>query len=490
MNWRAVVLPSVAAVTVLSAACDDDPTRAVPQFSVACPTGTLNVNAPITLTFTQPVLASTITGGNIVVTDVESGVEVPGSLVVQPGSGNTVQFVPSDPLPYQRSLRLRVQNLLTAEGSTPLAVTVCELETQLPPITELFWERVPTATGNRLLGASQFAPDAGYVASLGGPIFVRDEGDFVVAFHDPHFDAAQDVSAVSATRFFSAHTDIRQNGWHIIEATNGGATVVERLFTTQAVVRVVFRPLTGSSNVFGVAGGGTALNAAFFKWEPATSSFTTETESNTGNVQDIDFRVNLQNGAAVSAGVELPGQTVYGRVYVSSDSGRSWTEISVPGNALGSRATDDMLFYRGVAQAANGVIYAVGGDGGVVRFTPAAAAGTYTRAAVTVDASLESIEPDNPEALAFTDVQFSPTDGQLGWLIGRQLIGTTGGVPQFQGLIYETNDGGQTWTRQGVIDAPGFGASFPALNRIDAFSSTAVWIVGDGGVVLRYSPQP
>ena len=70
MNWRAVVLPSVAAVTVLGTACDDDPTRAVPAFSVDCPTGTLGVNAPITLNFSQPVLASTVTGANIVVTDV------------------------------------------------------------------------------------------------------------------------------------------------------------------------------------------------------------------------------------------------------------------------------------------------------------------------------------------------------------------------------------------------------------------------------------
>ena len=489
MNWRAVVLPSVAAVTIVSAACDKDPTRTVPAFTLACPTGTLNVNAPIALTFSQPVLPSTITGGNIVVTDVETGIEVPGSLELQDGTGNTVNFVPADPLPFQRELRLRVQNLLTAEGNAAIGVTVCELTTQLPPITQLWWERVPTSTGNRLLGVSLYAADEGYVASVGGPIFEKGEGDFVVAFHDPHFDAALDVSAVSADHFFSVHNDIRLNQWHILESEDAGATIDNLFSTNQAVTRVVAGSITGSEDRFAVAGGGTSINATFFKWEPGTETFTSETEPNTANVQDIDFRTNLEQGAAASAGVTLTTGPIYGRVYVSADSGRSWTELSVPGSALGSRARDDMLFYRGVAQAAGGRIWAVGGNAGVIRFDPNGAGG-YTRTDVTVDASLQSMEPTNPRALAFTDIQFSPTDAQLGWLVGQQLVGEFGGVPQFQGLIYETTDGGATWTRQGVIDAPGFGASFPALNRIDVFSSAAVWIVGDGGIVLRYSPQP
>ena len=487
MNWRGVVLPSVAAVTIVTAACDKDPTRSVPSFTLACPTGTLNVNAPIALQFNQPVLASTITGGNIVLTDVESGVEVPGSLVLDPASGNIVNFVPSDPLPFQRELRLRVQNLLTAEGSTAIGVTVCELMTQLPPITELFWESVPTATGNRLLGATQYAPDQGFVASAGGPIFVRGEGDFQVALHDPHFSSSLDVSAVSASRFFSAHIDIRSSRFVLVETDDAGATYTERLSTGFAITRLLFRPITGSANLFGVAGGGTAVQGTFFKWEPATSTLTTEIEANTGNVQDIAFRSNLQNGVAVTAGVELPSITTFGRVYASADSGRSWNEINVP--AGGSAAPPEVLFYRGVAHRSNGEIFAVGGNGAVYRFDRQGD-GSYVRVTVDVDPTLESIEPDNPQALAFTDIEFSQTDDQLGWLVGQQLINMTGGVPQFHGLIYETNDGGRTWTRQGVIDAPDFGAAFPALNRIHAFSSTSIWIVGDGGVVLRYSPQP
>jgi len=85
-------------------------------------------------------------------------------------------------------------------------------------------------------------------------------------------------------------------------------------------------------------------------------------------------------------------------------------------------------------------------------------------------------------------VQFAPDDQSVGWIVGAQRIGVVNGVPQYRGIIFETRDGGATWTRQGVADAPNYGAEFPRLNRIEARSATDVWIVGDGGTVLSYAP--
>jgi photosystem II stability/assembly factor-like uncharacterized protein len=62
-------------------------------------------------------------------------------------------------------------------------------------------------------------------------------------------------------------------------------------------------------------------------------------------------------------------------------------------------------------------------------------------------------------------------------------------VPRYQGLIFETRDGGTTWTRQGVAGAENYGAEFARLNRIEVFSSSEVWLIGDGGTVLSYEPQ-
>ena len=484
MNWRAVGLPSLVAVVLAGVACDEDPARPNPNFAlVACPAGDRDVNAPIPLDFSAPILPSSVQGGNIVVTDVEAGTEVPGTVTLnEEEDGTRITFVPSDPLPFQRQLRIRIQNLLTAEGNFPIGVTVCELTTQPPPITELFWQRVPTATGNRLLGASQVEANGGYVASAGGPLFRRNIGDFVVALHDEHFSSALDVDFVSPEHGFSTHIDIRAGQFRIVETETGGSTFTTILGTPFSINRIWFDSVSGSPNTFGVAGGGTAINASFFKYEPTTSTFTREDHPNTANVRDIDFRTSLEEGVAVTAGVTLPFVTNVGMLFTTSDSGRSWTMVA------GSEAEPGTRFYQGVSERDNGQIFVTGGNGTVLRFDPAGG-GAYTRNEITIDASIVSIDPDDPFALAFTDVQFVPDNDQIGWVIGEQLIGVERGVPQFRGLIYGTRDGGATWIRQGVQEAEEFGASFPPLNRIDAFSSTAVWIVGDGGIVLTYVPQ-
>src|SRR5687768_1727209 len=115
-----------ATATVLAvAACDDDPTAPAENFNFAgCPTGTLDVNAPIALNFTSGVLPSTVTGANVVVTNANTGFEVPGSLALSAG-GNQVIFTPSSPLPFGTALSIRVQNIVSASGASASGVTVC-----------------------------------------------------------------------------------------------------------------------------------------------------------------------------------------------------------------------------------------------------------------------------------------------------------------------------------------------------------------------------
>ena len=102
----------MAAVAVLAiAACDDDPNAPVTTLTVACPASAgQGVNSPISLTFSGPIATSTATGGNVVVTNAETGLEIPGSLAVS--GGNTIVFTPSSPLPFSTDIRVRVQNVL------------------------------------------------------------------------------------------------------------------------------------------------------------------------------------------------------------------------------------------------------------------------------------------------------------------------------------------------------------------------------------------
>ena len=76
-------------------------------------------------------------------------------------------FSPSAPLPFGTVLGIRIQNLLSASGITPLSVRVCTARTEAPPIAEVVWDRLTSPTGTQLLGASLYAAD---LANLGEQI--------------------------------------------------------------------------------------------------------------------------------------------------------------------------------------------------------------------------------------------------------------------------------------------------------------------------------
>jgi hypothetical protein len=144
--------------------------------------------------------------------------------------------------------------------------------------------------------------------------------------------------------------------------------------------------------------------------------------------------------------------------------------------------------YFGVAKRANGEIFATGGNGFVSRITVPGGGGAPT---ITTVVPAPLVSPDTANALAFiyTDIQFAPDNDQVGWLIGAIQTGVDQtGAPRYQGLIFETRNGGTSWVRQGVKEAGNYGADFPRLNRLSVFSSTKVLIVGDGGTVLLYEP--
>jgi photosystem II stability/assembly factor-like uncharacterized protein len=101
---------------------------------------------------------------------------------------------------------------------------------------------------------------------------------------------------------------------------------------------------------------------------------------------------------------------------------------------------------------------------------------------------VSSIDSARFQALIYTDVEFAPENDKVGWIIGARQTGVVNGVPKFEGLIFQTTDGGTTWVRQGVRGVANNGATFPRLNRISILDQNHVWIVGDGGTVLQYQP--
>lgn len=465
------------------AACDKDPTRPNEALQLtACPSGAQGVNSPIALTFNVPVLPTSVAQGNVVVTDAITGIEIPGSLT---SNGATVTFTPSSPFRFSQRVRIRIQNVLSQATESQVPVTLCELTTQPPPITELPWRMLPHAGGLMLRGADLTAPDTGYVLSQLGVLFKRSgSGDFVVQYENPYLANGFSTSFVSTQHGFIAAQNVRSNVTNILETTDGGVTF-DSVFALPkyTIQRLYYRQVgTGASaKLFGVFGGGNTGLTLLFKYHPESNSYTEQdSTTSSGYTTDIDFApADTASGVAVTNGIRVGSFVKYGHVYVTKDGGETWSDVA---NMV---ATDSVLTYFAAAARNNGEIYVGGGNGFFARLTPSGGGYTVTRLLAN---ALPSFNPGDPFSVIFTDVEFAPDNDQIGWVVGAQQVGVQNGAPAYQGVIFMTRDGGQSWTRQGVFDAANYGAEFPRLNRLSILSSSAAWIAGDGGTVLSYQP--
>ena len=480
---KRIVAFSLAAAAIAVASCDKDPAAPSDVLTLlACPTGNVLVNASIPLQFSQPVRASTVSGANVIVTNGATGIEVPGALSLD-ATGTRVTFAPSSSLPFGIVLGIRIQNLVSANGGAPLGVVVCNVATQAPPIAEVVWNQLDSPTGTDLYDASLFAPDSGWAASIAVPLYRRYGAGWEVRFNQPYYLRSYGVDFVSASHGYGAHLDQR-NARSVITESRDGGTTFDTVFTRAGfdVQRLWIDSTRSFNKLFGVAGGGRTTTASFYKLQPASRTFSVTSEfDQTSSIGDIDFSPNdTLNGFAVSQGVRvlLTPPTVYpGRLFKTTNGGASWTEVP------GARAdTFTVITYKGVARRKNGDVFVTGGNGFVGRFAGGVAP------VAKIDLGLVSRDSLNTTALIYNDIEFAPDNDQYGWIVGAQLIGFIAGTPRYQGLIFATRDGGTTWIRQGVVGAADYGALIPALRRVEVFSSTKVWIVGDAGTVLSLNP--
>lgn len=471
---RSFAVSALCAAAVISA-CDKDPNAPEVSFALAgCPTGDLAVNSPINLDFTSTILPSTVSSGNVVVTDATTGIEVPGSLSLS-ASGSRILFTPSSTLPFGTVLGIRIQNLLSSSGTVPLPVTVCNVRTAAPPISEVVWDLLESPTGTQLLGASLVGPDSGWTSSFAVPMYRRIGTGWEPRFTQPYFAATYDLAFVSLTHGYGAHFDTRNLRAVITQTTDGFN--FDTVFTVggQDIRRLRIDSVNSNGKLFGVGGGGTSFSARFLKLNASGGFTSTSSFGITSQVADIDFAKNDTTTLfAVSNGTRfVTGATYPGRLFTSVDGGQSWTQV-----ANASADSLRVVTYSGVARRANGDVFVSGGNGYLARFVGGAGPGTR------INLGIASLDTTDYTALIYRDVQFAPDNNSVGWVVGAELTGFVNGVPQYRGLIFATKDGGATWTRQGVRGANQYGAEFPALNRLSVYSATKAWAVGDGGVVI------
>ncbi len=499
MNPRRSLIHAALFALGALAACDKDPNAPDATFATLnCLTTRIDVNAPIAIGFNRRIAPSTVTGANVVVSNAVTGVEFPGSLSTNSArGGDTIFFTPAAPLPFDTLVQVRVQNILAAEGNIPAPQAVCDLRTVLPPIQELFWNQLPSAPGT-LNGVSLVTVDTGYVSAAEEAIFRSvNEGPFALALTVPYFSTATDVSFATSQQGFTTQFDSRHIRGVVVRTRDGGVTF-DTLFSvaSQVLQRVIALP-NGANDMFAIVGAGQSTGTtSFYKYHPESSTFTgqiisTGTGGNaTGNVTDLDFfPADTVNGAASTFGLQVSTINSRGMLYVTSNGGTTWDSIP------GSRASDATVTYTGVGiRGGANQIFVTGGSGTLRRFTKTGPL-AYTVTDYPLSAfGITNPDPTNPQALIFTDVEFLPSNDQIGWLIGARQQGVVNGTPKYNGLIFITRDGGATWTRQGVRGAPSFGAEMPRLNRISVLRNQTgqqtpkAWIIGDGGFVISYQP--
>lgn len=482
LNHRLSLLSALFVASGL-AACDRDPTTLPEQFSVSCPTGVQDINSPILLSLSAPVFAPSVSPGNVVVTSDSTGIEIPGTVILSPTNNTQLIFTPSGPFRFGQRIRVRVQNLLSARTETQIPVTLCELQTQAAPIQEIVWNRLPNAGGGRLVGGTVFAPGTGVVMSVAGVVFRRSgAGDFAVTYQNPYYNAGTDLAFVDQMHGFATFSNGRIGQRVLAETFNQATSFDSTVIVSESLNRLYFRGVPNPTpGVFGVVGGGYPGHGTILKYFPASRTLTTTlTDASTGGTVDIDFGADTVNGAAVTGGLHVGSFDVRGKLYVTSNGGATWT--FVPGSA----ATSQVQLYAGVGMRRNGDIFVTGGAGYAARYS-STGGGSYT-ATPFLQGVVATPDTTDPTSLVFTDVQFAPDNDQVGWIIGARLTGLVAGTPSYEGLIFQTRDGGASWIRQGVRGAANYGGQFPRLNRILVQSSTVVWLVGDEGTVLEYQP--
>ena len=463
-------------------ACDDDPSRPSANFSVAgCPSVTA-IDQPVSIAFTGPVSPGTVTASNFVVTSAETGVEIPGAINLDPAT-NTVVFSPSEALAYNTRIRVRVNNVLADVTNQAAPLFVCEFTTPQPPITELFWRVLPPPTGDALVSATLPDANTGIVTAERVTLFkrVNNAGEFAVIFEQPHYSTSYDADFLTTLLGYGAHYDFRVNRGVLTRTLNGGASFDTVYSMDQAITRLYFENYGGT--FFGSIGGGTCCNARFLKYTTPNSFAIVNNFGFTGAVLDIDFETDtMRTGAASTDGTRAGTFFQPGTVFFSDNRGLSWTEVA--GVRAGLPGVVSAQDYTGTSVRNNNEIWVTGTNGYVLKLTRAGANYTFQRVLGNLMTNPDSTTQD---ALIYGDIEFAPDNSNKGWLVGAQQIGLVNGTPRYQGFIFETRDGGNSWVRQGVAGAEAFGAAMPRLRRIVARTSNHVWIVGDGGFVIDYA---
>lgn len=464
------------ALGVTFAACDKDPSGSAPQ--------------PLTLTVLPPSLGDTIIGRqepikvlfssnvdprsaldpeNFIVTDRCTGLRVSGALRL---AGDTLIFSPSSSLPFLTPLDIRIQNILDTQGRALADPVIFSFTTEAPPVSDVSWTALNSPTNDFVNGVSFLTRQRGYLSTGGGAVYRTDNGGntFAALFKDADIILITGIRVAGTDTLYATAapslggTTFSTAG--LYRSINAGVSFTPVFLDDPADMQgpAVSKPATGRPRV---VIGGNRNTLAGWMYDAATDSVF--------RFGPVGNQIGHGSGIAQDgshAGVLGEDFSGVGVAYRSTDGGRTF----VPVTAL--PATVQPLHSMGFRTSTEA--YIVGNRSAVYLLNAATGAVTPLGAANGIpqtDSSATTLSTFN-----FRRVVFAPgTD--IGWMVGFIVTRVTGQPAQLRGVILQTRDGGQSWTRQAVANVSDNGLGFEALVDVTSLAPDFAATSGLNGFV-------
>ena len=460
------------ATVVVVGACDDDPTdpsAADLAGDFAITPDTLGVQEAIRVVFNRPIEgAGALDPANFVVTNLCDTLRVPGSVRL---SGDTLIFSPSQPLPFLTLLSVRVQNILDLNGNALRQPIVFQRITEAPPVRDASWAFMNSPTNDFVTGVSFIDPDVGYLATFGGSVYRTTTGGniFGARFKNPNITEIYNIQAFGRDTVLMIGSILVGGSpqWTVFRSLDSAGTFQPA--NTVGVLLYGSRFRQVGTEIVGVVGG-QALAPALYRYRASTHALTVASGTpNSGSELFTDIALSADTTKAVATFFDF--FTNRGLAYRSLNGGVSYTAITLPADVRN-------LFGTGFVDNTTALL--LGDSSEFLRVD--VAAGTATRIGAAQGIPQTEIVGTASTIYTFTRARFAP-DGQLGWVTGYVTRRRPGTADVVQGVILQSRDGGQTWTRQAISGAPDNGLGFPPVRALQALSRDFAALSGDNGLV-------
>ena len=476
---RSVVAVGVATFTI--SGCDKDPTApekniVAPKLANAADT-VIARQGSIRVLFGTPVnQATALDPGNFVVTNTCTGLPVAGSLRFV---GDTLVFSPSQALPFLTGLSVRIQGVLDKNNQAMQQPVIFRLRTENPPVSDVSWEQLASPTNDFIAGVSFFDRDFGFISTIAGGVYRTDNGgaSFAAFFKSADITATRDIRLVSKDSMYMVGAPSfggsTISAAALFRSVDGGHTFQVVFSDDPAnMFSLALRKRTGAAPEM-VMGGS---RGSMFAWrydqqKDSIARFGPVGGSVFGNMADLS-----SDGAnAVLDGFQVVGpQSAVGIAYKSNDGGRSYTQVTLPANTH---------LLRGLGFINNTDAFLLGDTSTVLRLNTTTGAITPLGAANGIPQTQSDPTTGTLIVYLFTRARFATDDPNIGWIIGTVVRRVPGQPDVRRGIILITRDGGQTFTRQAVSNAPENGLGFAELRDIFVLNKNFAVVVGDAGFI-------